>query len=84
MWTGLGGQEEGEEALEVHDDLHRAELGLSEDSVDKGDGDLGDGVVQLAGLEDHVHLEDVPLGLDPVNNLSQDLLLVEPEAPREV
>ena len=42
-------------------------------------GDLSDGVFELAGSDDHLHLEHVTLGDTAGHQLLQNLLLVQPE-----
>ncbi|RUS18664.1 hypothetical protein BC937DRAFT_88477 [Endogone sp. FLAS-F59071] len=49
-------------SLRVLNDLGRAHLAVTVDTVDKGDGHLTDGEAKLARAHNHLHLENIALG----------------------
>lgn len=44
---------------------------------------LSNGVVELSGTDDHLHLKDVPFGHAPLNKTLQHLLLIQPDMSEE-
>jgi hypothetical protein len=70
--------------LKVTKNLTSAELGLTEDSVDEGDGHFLDGVAHVLSAHDDLHLEDVASALHRLECLLEHVLLVKTERSSEI
>lgn len=84
MFNILCGSKQIQQILSELNDFRTSQLGLTVDTIHERNRHLANGVVQLPGPNNHLHLEDVALGLAAGDELFEHILFVQPERSGQV